>query len=101
MIEKAIAKISQEAESLATDPSVQRIAQHIIQKIKGNSKNAEKVLNESKTIKGAIAAMRNEASKRQVNGVGYISDEEGFKIIEKYFEIEMQPADELDLDALL
>lgn len=61
----------------------------------------------SKTLSGAMGALRSEAQKRQKGGCGCVSDAEGLKIALGYFGVAAEEpaspkaADALDLDALL
>lgn len=85
MIDKAIAKITEEMMK-TDDPAVRAIEEHLTEKCTSVSV-AEKLLNPEKTLKGAMDAMRTEARKRAVGGVGFISDKEGFQIVDEYFDI--------------
>jgi len=61
----------------------------------------------SKTLSGAMSALRSEAQKRQKGGCGCVSDAEGLKLALGYFDVAAEEpaspkaADVLDLDALL
>lgn len=85
MIDKAIAKITEEMMK-TDDPAIRAIEEHLTERCT-NTAVAEKLLDPEKTLKGALDAMRAEAKKRAVDGVGVISDEEGFRIVEEYFGI--------------
>lgn len=87
MIDKAIAKITDEMMK-SNNPAIRAIEEHLT-KLCTNNQVAEKILAPEKTLNGAYETMRNEAKKiaqgaREV----CISDEEGFRIVEKYFGIE-------------
>ena len=52
-----------------------------------NTKVAEKILAEGKSLAACFESMRKIAKKRAVNGCAYIPPEEGFSIIRKYYDI--------------
>ena len=79
MIDKAIAKITEEMMK-TDDPAIRAIEEHLTERCT-NTAVAEKLLDPEKTLKGALDAMRAEAKKRAVDGVGVISD------VEEYFGI--------------
>ena len=49
---------------------------------------AEKILNEEKTLRGALEAIKNEAQKEKIGNCAFIDDKRGFEIVEKYFGID-------------
>lgn len=49
---------------------------------------ADKILNESKSLKGCFEKMKSIAQKRAKNNCAYVPPEEGFRIIRDYYGIE-------------
>lgn len=49
---------------------------------------ADKILNESKSLKGCFEKMKSIAQKRAKNNCAYVPPEEGFRIIREYYGIE-------------
>lgn len=86
MIDKAIAKITDEMMK-SNNPAIRNIEEHLT-KICTNEVVAEKILADGKTLKGAYNAMKEEA-RRMAGGTGEIciSDEDGFRIVDEYFDI--------------
>lgn len=86
MIDKAIAKITDEMMK-SDNPAIRHIEEHLTA-LCTNETVAGKILAESKTLKGAYNAMKEEA-RRLAGGSGEIciSDEEGFRIVDEYFGI--------------
>lgn len=85
MIDKAIAKLTEEMMK-TDDPAIRAIEEHLTERCRSTA-IAEKLLDPEKTLKGALDAMRTEAKKRIINGVGVVPPDEGFRIAEEYFGI--------------
>ena len=81
MIDKAIAKLTEEMMK-TDDPAIRAIEEHLTKRCTSIAV-AEKLLDPEKTLD----AMRTEAKKRIINGVGVIPPDEGFRIVEGYFGI--------------
>ena len=80
-----IDKFEQEAEEKGTG-IMRVVCNHVIEKLSGaNSELIAKIKKDKLTLDGAVTAMRKEAEKNSSGGVGYLSDEEGYRIIDKYF----------------
>lgn len=84
MIEEAKKKVNDEMEK-CKDKFTKVIGIYILQQIEVNKDAAEKIVKGEKTIKGALDEMKKEAKKVAVGGCGILTDEEGFKIVEKYY----------------
>ena len=82
MVEQAYLKMEKEAEDMKMRRDIVYIMEHLREKIHKNPVLAEKVLDESKTLKGAYKALEDEARRTKST---CISDEDGFAIIEKYY----------------
>lgn len=87
VIEQAIEKIKEEMRK-DSNPYMNLIGNYVIKNIEVNKPSAEKIVAGSKTISGSLEEMKKEARKVQKNGVGILTDEEGFSIVDKYFEFE-------------
>lgn len=87
MLIKAIEKIQDEMNNNAQNLNIQAAGKFLLQYMDKNENAAAKVLNPEKSIKGGMEVMSEEAKKSQINGMACIPDQEGFKIILKYFEI--------------
>lgn len=87
MIEKAIEKIKAEMDK-GKGAYIKVIGKYVLRHIEINKKAAEKIASGEKTLKGSIEAMRKEAEKNKSDNVGVLTDEEGFRIVRKYFEFE-------------
>lgn len=88
MLDKAIEKLDKEIESQKSKNSyVAVIGEYLIHYVTRHPNEAEKILNDSKTISGALAAMKAEARKKAQAGFAMISDDEGYGIVLKYFGI--------------
>ena len=87
MLEKAIDKIKAEVEANKSNSNIMTIGDFLIRRLGLCIGGAEKVLQDGKTIKGSIDEMRKVAMAKAVNGCGMLTDEEGFGIVLKYFDI--------------
>lgn len=91
MLEKAIEKIKAEIDGNKNNPYIKVIGEFLLQHLALHNGAAEKVLQEGKTIKGSIDEMKKVAKTRAVNGCGMLTDQEGFEIVLKYFDIKFTP----------
>jgi len=87
MKEEAIEKINDELKS-NIGPVVNRIGVFLKNHVERYPDDAAKVLAVDKTLKGAFGAMKDEAKKSQVGGCGVMTDEEGYALVLRYFEID-------------
>lgn len=87
VIQQAIEKIKEEMEK-DKNPYTTVIGNYVLKNIEVNKPSAEKIVECKKTISGSLEAMKKEAQKVAKNGVGILTDEEGFAIVAKYFEFE-------------
>lgn len=83
-IVNAITKLTEEVNA-ASNPMYQVISEYLVDTMTEDS--ARKILTEGKTIAGAVSAMQAAAEKKRVGNCGVLSDNEGFRIVEEYFEI--------------
>ena len=87
MLGKAIEKLKAEIVK-SNDPCIQVIGEFLLQHIESNNSNAEKIMQEGKTIEKSFEEMRNAAVKKKVGNRAVLTDQEGFTIVLKYFGIE-------------
>lgn len=87
MIQQALQKIQAELAEKPNDKYAQVIGGFLMKHLREHSEHAQYILTEGKTITGSLNAMREEARKHQKNGVGVLTDEEGFAVVLKYYGI--------------
>lgn len=88
MLQQALQKIQAELAEKPNDQYVQVVGGFLMKHLREHPEHAQQVLADGKTIAGSLNAMREEARKRQSNGVAVLSDEEGFRVVLKYYGIE-------------
>ncbi|MBS3885592.1 MAG: hypothetical protein KGZ56_00885 [Dethiobacter sp.] len=84
---QAIEKLRSEMEQNKNHRYIQIVGNFLVQYVTKNTAAAERILTEGKTIKGSLNDMKNEARKNQMDGIGVLSDEEGFAVVLKYYGI--------------
>lgn len=94
MLNKAVKKINDEIEK-EKNPYVKVIGEYLLKVIADNEGAAEKILAADKTIMKSLEAMRKAAEKNKVGNMAMISDEEGFAIVIKYFEIKREKKNDM------
>lgn len=85
MIDEAIKKITDEMMKL--DTPFARAIEEYLTRICTSEAVAEKILEEGKSLQGALDAIKEAARENQQGGVGVVSDEEGYRIVREYFGI--------------
>ncbi len=80
MIDEAIARINNEMQQHPSDKMLEAVGQYLID-ICTDEATAEKLLDEKKTIAGAVAAMREAARKKQHGGYYAMAPEEAWEIV--------------------
>lgn len=88
MVERAILKIQSEMDQNKNNPYVQVVGGFILQHLEVNPDNAEKILNEEKTIIKSLDEMKKAAEKKKVGNCAVLTDQEGFEVVSKYFGID-------------
>lgn len=91
MLEKAIEKLKTEIDSSKNNSNIKVIGEFLLRQLKIDNTSAEKVLQDGKTIKGSIGEMSKVARTKAVDGCGMLTDQEGFEIVFKYFDIKFTP----------
>jgi hypothetical protein len=95
MLDNAVKKLTDEMEKAQGNAYIQHVGAFLIGHINFHPDQAEKILAEGKTIQGSLAAMRDEAKKKQTGGCSVLTDQEGFEIVLKYYGIDRSaPASE-------
>lgn len=87
MLENAIKKLKTEMEQNKNNSYIQVVGGYLLQHINTNPQDAEKILVADKTIAKSLEAMRTEASKKKVGSCAVLTDQEGFAVVLRYFDI--------------
>ena len=88
MLDKARSKITAEMEQNAKSTYIKVVGNFLLQHLEAHPEAAEKIMVEDKTIKDSLAEMRKVAAKQKVGNVAVLTDQEGFEVVLKYFQIE-------------
>jgi hypothetical protein len=91
MLDKAIEKLNDEVNRNKNNPNIKVVWEFLRKQLNMNNGASEKVLQEGKTIKGSIDEMEKVAKTKAVGGCGMLTDQEGFEIVLKYFDIKYTP----------
>lgn len=83
-IQSAINKIDGEAEKLK-DTNTTLIASHIIDTYLISDENAEKVLDEKKTLRKCIENIKSKAKQHAVNNIAMVDDETVYGWVKDYY----------------
>lgn len=86
MIQKAIEKIDKEMEQ--GNGNLKAVANYIIDKLLGSEENAEKILDEKKSLKGCFSEITSKAKKQAENNCAMIDDQTVFAWVREYFGVE-------------
>ena len=90
MIQKAIIKINTEMQKAPNDKYLEAVGHHVIDACTTEA-NAKAVMNEKKTLAGAMAEVKGAARKMATNGVAIMADDDVYAIVDKYFGIFAAP----------
>lgn len=88
MLDKAVSKIKAEMEQNASSTYIKVVGNFLLQHLEAHPESAEKIVVEGKTIKDSLAEMRKVAEKQKDGNVAVLTDQEGFQVVLKYFEID-------------
>lgn len=91
VMDEAVKKLRAEIEANVKDDYVKVIGEFLLQHIQSNPSDADNITAADKTIAKSLDAMCEVARKKQRNGRAMLTDEEGFRIVLKYFGIESKP----------
>ena len=84
LIQKAIDKIDKEAEAINA-PAVTVVASHIIDVYLKSDENAQKALDEEKTLKECWDNVKSKARKQASGGCAMVSDDRVFEWVKDYY----------------
>jgi hypothetical protein len=87
MIKDAINKINSEISQNKNNPYFQVVGEFLLQHLNACPESAEKILTEGKTIGKSLDEMRKAAEKKKVGNCAVLTDQEGFAIVFKYYDI--------------
>jgi hypothetical protein len=87
MIKDAINKINSEISQNRTNSYIQVVGEFLLQHLNTCPESAEKILVEGKTIGKSLDEMRKVAEKKKVGNCAVLTDQEGFAIVLKYYDI--------------
>ncbi|WP_144940161.1 hypothetical protein [Paenibacillus sp. 32O-W] len=85
MIKEAIEKIQAEIVADPKNRYVAVVGGFLRNYVREHPEHASLILAKDKTIAGSLNAMKEEAKKHKTNGVGILTDEEGFAVVLKYY----------------
>lgn len=83
-IDRAIAKINAEMQREPQNLYMEAVGHHVIDSCTTEA-NAEAILTEGRTLRGALDAIRAEAKKQATGGVAVMTDAAVFAIADNYF----------------
>ncbi|SFH36460.1 hypothetical protein SAMN05660649_04914 [Desulfotomaculum arcticum] len=92
MFNNAMTKIRSEITQNPNNPYVQVVGEFLIKHLEANPEAAEKIINQDKTIRKSLDEMRKVAEKKKVGNCAVLSDQEGFTVVLKYFDIDEDAA---------
>lgn len=87
MLSKAIDKIRDEMVAHPNNSYVQAVGAMLLQHIEANPASADNILADGKTIAKSYDIMRREAEKKKSGNCAVLSDQEGFAVVLKYFDL--------------
>jgi hypothetical protein len=88
MLNEAIKKIQDEIDNEKNNSYVQYVGKYMIEYLNKNQGYADNILDESKSIKGSLKKMEEEAKKVKQGNMAMFTPDEGLKIVIEYFGIE-------------
>lgn len=88
MITDAITKLKTEMEQSKSNTYIQIVGTFLVNYLNANPEQAEKISNPDKTIAKSLNEMSKEAAKKKVGNCAVLTDQEGFEIVLKYFDID-------------
>ncbi|WNF36435.1 hypothetical protein RJD24_18735 [Bacillaceae bacterium IKA-2] len=88
----AVVKIKEEMSKNSNNPYFQIVGGFLLDHIDNNPQDNDKVTPKDKTIAKSLDAMRAAAEKKKVGNCAVLTDQEGFEVVLKYFEIDTKAA---------
>ena len=86
MYQQAVLKLKNEIEQ-SENPYVQVVGKFLLGHLENHPEDAEKIIEDDKSIIKSLDEMRKVASKKKVENCAVLTDQEGFAIVLKYFGI--------------
>lgn len=99
MLKDAIQKVKAEMEQNGDNAYIQVVGTFLLQHINAHPEDAEKILTAEKTVANSLDKMRKAAEKKKVGNVAVLTDQEGFAVVLKYFDIEPDDAIQTEMIA--
>lgn len=87
MLNKAIEKLKAEMKQNGNNSYIQVVGEFLLQHLEVNPEAAENILQSEKTIGKSLNEMRKVAETKKVENCAVLTDDEGFAIVLKYFDI--------------
>lgn len=87
MLQQALDKLKTEMDKQKS-PYVQVVGNFLTDFLNNNTSEAGKVTVDGKTITGSLSEMQKEAAKHKVGNCAVLTDEQGFAIVLKYFDMQ-------------
>jgi len=84
-MKEALDKIQAELVANPKNKYAQVVGAFLIDYVRKNPQEADKIMTEGKSITGSLSAMRDEASKHKEGNVGVLTPDEGFNVVLNYF----------------
>jgi hypothetical protein len=85
MLKEALTKLQAEITASPKKQYLAVIGAYMMDRVRNHPEDVEKVMAEGKTLAGSLSAMKEEARKNQSDGCGFMTDEQGFAIVLKYY----------------
>lgn len=85
LFEQVIDKLRDEMAANAKDGAIEVIGEFLTALIRANPEHAEKIMEEKKTIKGAMEAMKTEAAKHKNDNVACLDFCAGIRVVLEYY----------------
>ncbi|SDD88899.1 hypothetical protein [Sporomusa acidovorans] len=86
-MQTAVKKIQAEIDKNPNNAYIQVVGQFLLQHLELHPNDARKINVDGKTIAKSLDAMQKEASKKKVGNCAVLTDQEGFAVVLKYFDI--------------
>ncbi|ASS66395.1 MULTISPECIES: hypothetical protein [unclassified Paenibacillus] len=93
MLQQAMQKLQAETVANQKNKYIQVIGAFLMKHLESHPEHATGIIEEGKSILGSLDAMKAEAKKQASNGVGVLTDEEGFAIVLQYFGVKPPEAE--------
>jgi hypothetical protein len=92
MLQQAISKLRSEMTQNNANAYIQVVGDFLLQHLEQNPQDAEKILSKDKCIAKSLDEMRKVAGKKKIGNCAVLTDQEGFSVVLKYFNIKGRSA---------